>query len=68
MKVEILIQKDTDNPLWLVNTDLVSIPFTREPDAVAFASRLNARINANHSWPSEAAMQANMARSSIRNL
>ena len=53
MKVEILINKDMEKPLWLVNTDIVSIPFSREPDALTFANRLNARLNAAHVWPGD---------------
>ncbi len=57
MKVEVLVSKELERPLWRVKTDLVSIPFSREPDAQSFANRLNARLNASHVWPGDAANQ-----------
>lgn len=54
MKVEVLVSKELEKPLWRVQTDFVSIPFSREPDALNFANRLNARLNAAHVWPGQA--------------
>jgi len=51
MKVEVLIDQADAQPSWVVFSCNVCVRFNNETAANTYAQKLEARLNAPHTWP-----------------